>query len=286
MLSRKIKTAQGNVSLLESDGAGMPVLLIHGNSSSREVFQRQFEANLAKVYRLIALDLLGHGRSDNAHDPKQAYTVPGYAATAIEVLHALKIDHAALLGWSLGGHIGLEMLGQGYGAAGVMIVGTPPITRGFFGMMRGFQSQFDLLLATKSVLRQHEIARFASICVGSDRAPDYHRAIARTDPRARPILSRGMMMGVGSDQRWIVEHLPTPIAVVNGSQEPFARLDYLESVAYANLWDGQCHIIEGAGHAPFLETPERFNSILQRVLEDVSKRRTEDMPSRTVPQVA
>jgi len=264
----------------------MPVLLVHGNSSSREVFQRQFESNLADDYRLITLDLLGHGQSDNARDPKLAYTVSGYAATAIEVLQKLGIPHAALLGWSLGGHIALELLGQGYGAAGVMIVGTPPVSRGFFGMMRGFQSQFDLLLAAKSILRPQEIERFAAICVGKDHAPHCHAAIARTDPRARPILARGMMTGIGCDQRWIVETLPVPIAVVNGEKEPFARLDYLEGIAYANLWEGRCHVIEGAGHAPFLEQPEQFNAVFRRFLEEVSTRRAEDARIPAASQVA
>jgi len=248
----------------------MPVLFIHGNSSSCEVFQQQYGTHFAKTHRVIAIDLPGHGRSDDASEPRQAYTIPGYATTLIEVLRSLNISRAALLGWSLGGHIGLEMIGQGFDAAGIMIVGTPPVRRGIFGMVRGFQTQLDLLLATKAVLRPQEIERFARICVGEKHAAQFHDTIARTDRRARPILGRGMMSGIGCDQRWIVENLPTPVAVVNGSHEPFARLDYVTSLSYQALWDNRCHIIEGAGHAPFLEAPEQFNPLLSQFLEDIS----------------
>jgi pimeloyl-ACP methyl ester carboxylesterase len=65
--------------------------------------------------------------------------------------------------------------------------------------------------------------------------------------------------------------LPAPVAVVNGLYEPFARLEYLLSLTYRNLWGGRCHIIDGAGHAPFLTAPEQFNSLLSLFLEDASR---------------
>jgi pimeloyl-ACP methyl ester carboxylesterase len=286
MLSRKVDTTQGRVAILESPGNGMPVLLIHGNSSCRDVFERQFETDFAKLYRIIAVDLLGHGQSDNAREPRQAYTVPGHAAVLIEVLRSLDIRRAALLGWSLGGHIGLEMIGQGFDASGIMIVGTPPVRRGVLGMVRGFQAQLDLLLATRSLLRPQEIERFARVCVGETFAPQFYNAIARTDVRARPILARGMMTGIGGDQRWIVENIPTPVAVTNGADEPFVRLDYLSSLGYRNLWGGRCHIIEGAGHAPFLEAPEAFNRLFSSFLEEMSRYHTENAEQRRAHRVA
>jgi pimeloyl-ACP methyl ester carboxylesterase len=286
MLSRKVDTAQGRVAVRESPGNGMPVLLIHGNSSCRDVFEQQFEADFAKVYRVVAVDLLGHGQSDNAREPRQAYTVPGHAAVLIDVLQSLNIQRAALLGWSLGGHIGLEMIGQGLDAAGIMIVGTPPVKRGVLGMIRGFQTQLDLLIATRGLLRPQEIERFARVSVGEAFAPRFYDTIARTDVRARPILARGMMTGLGVDQRWVVENLPTPVAVVNGSHEPFARLDYLSSLGYQNLWDGRCHIIEGAGHAPFLEASEPFNRLFSSFLDDMSRHNAGSAEQRSAHRVA
>ncbi len=270
MLYRRIKTRQTSIALSETRTDGFPVLFLHGNSSSSAVFARQFESELASRYRLIALDLPGHGASEDADDPKAAYTIPGFANTVAEVLDALAIDHVAIIGWSLGGHIGIELLERDARIAGLMIMGTPPISRGIFGILRGFQPQFDLTLTTKGRLTRREMDRLARLCFGDAPPQELRDAIARTDWRMRKILGHGLMMGAGVDQKKAVEHSPVPLAVVNGEREPFARLEYLAGLDYANLWDGQCHIVPGAGHAPFLEAPEQFNGLLGRFIDDAA----------------
>ncbi len=270
MLYRRIQTRQASIALAETRTDGFPVLFLHGNSSSRDVFVRQLESELASRHRLIALDLAGHGASGDAVDPKAAYTIPGFASTVGEVLDALAIDHLAIVGWSLGGHIGIELLERDPRIAGLMIMGTPPVSRGIFGILRGFQPQFDLTLTTKGRLTHREMDRLARLCFGDMPPSDLRDAIARADWRMRKIMGHGLMMGAGVDQKKVVEHSPVPVAVVNGEFEPFARLDYLAGLDYANLWDGQCHVIAGAGHASFLEAPDRFNALLGRFIDDAA----------------
>lgn len=270
MLYSRIQTRQASIALTQSRGDGFPVLFLHGNSSSSDVFIRQFESHLASRHRLIALDLPGHGASDDASAPKAAYTVPGFANTVAEVLDALAIEHVAIVGWSLGGHIGIELLDREPRIAGLMAIGTPPVSRGILGMLRGFQPQFDLTLTTKGRLTDREMDRLARLCFGESPPPDVREKIARADWRMRKIMGYGLMMGLGVDQKKVVEHSPVPFAVVNGRREPFARHDYLASLDYANLWDGQCHVIESAGHAPFLEAPEQFNALLGRFIDDAA----------------
>ena len=188
MLYRRIQTRQASIALVETRNDGFPVLFLHGNSSSSDVFVRQFESHLASRHRLIALDLPGHGASDDAADPKTAYTIPGFANTVVEVLDALAIDHLAIVGWSLGGHIGIELLERDPRIAGLMIMGTPPVSRGIFGMLRGFQPQFDLTLTTKGRLTRREMDRLARLCFGEAPQHGLREAIARTDWRMRKIM--------------------------------------------------------------------------------------------------
>lgn len=270
MLYSRIQTRQASIALVETGKDGFPVLFLHGNSSSSDVFARQLESPLAERHRLIALDLPGHGASDDAIEPKAAYTIPGFANTVAEVLDALAIDHVAVVGWSLGGHIGIELLEREPRIAGLMIMGTPPISRGILGMLRGFQPQFDLTLTTKGRLTPREMDRLARLCFGESPPQRFRDAIARADWRMRKILGYGLMMGAGADQKKVVEHSPVPLAVVNGEREPFARLDYLTGLDYANLWDGQCHLINAAGHAAFLDAPGEFNALLGRFIEDAA----------------
>jgi pimeloyl-ACP methyl ester carboxylesterase len=269
---RVIPTSAGNVAVLEGSGSGLPLLLIHGNSSCKEVFRHQLESPLADLYRLIALDLPGHGRSSDARDPVRTYCLPGYAGVAGEVLDALGVGRAAVLGWSLGGHVALELLHQRPDIVGAMITGTPPVPRGVLGMIRGFHSHRDLFLVAKARLSEREVFRFARTCFGANREQLFLDMIARTDKRARPLLFRSMMKGVGADQKWIVESSCVPIAVVNGSAEPFAKLDYVAGLSYGDLWEDHCFVVDGAGHAPFWDSAEQFNPILTRFLGDLARR--------------
>lgn len=285
-LSRNtIRTAMADIAVLESSGSGMPVLLVHGNSSCKEVFLRQLESPLATRYRMIAVDLPGHGESADASD-ERAYTIPGYAETMLELLDAMGAPRAAVLGWSLGGHIGLEMLAQRPALAGLMIVGAPPYAHGFLGMMRAFHVNLSLLLATRARLSLMEARRFARTSLGAAYDPIFLDVVRRTDVRARPALYRGMMRGEGADQKQLVERARAPIAVLNGSEEPFARLDYLADLDYAELWDGQCHVIDGAGHAPFLERPAAFNPIFGRFLDDVAARKAPGLTQQAAARSA
>ena len=98
-----IETDHGRIAIAESEGAGPAVLLIHGNSSCKEVFRNQLDGDLGRRHRMIAMDLPGHGASDDAREPERTYTMPGYADAAVQVLAACGADTAAVLGWSLGG---------------------------------------------------------------------------------------------------------------------------------------------------------------------------------------
>jgi pimeloyl-ACP methyl ester carboxylesterase len=55
-------------------------------------------------------------------DPKQSYNQVGYAAAAVELLHDQGVKEVIVLGWSLGGHIGMEMLELFPGVKGLMSV--------------------------------------------------------------------------------------------------------------------------------------------------------------------
>jgi pimeloyl-ACP methyl ester carboxylesterase len=83
-------------------------------------------------------------------------------------------------------------------------------------------------------------------------------------------MFNGMMRGDGVDQRRAVEQADVPIAMVNGSKEPFARLTYVNDLSYGTLWSGHCHVMEGVGHPPFWERPAEFNELLSRFVGDVA----------------
>lgn len=267
---RTIRTRQADIRLWETAGEGVPLLLVHGSGSSKEVFARQFASPLADRHRLIALDLPGHGNSSNARIPMTGYSIHGLAETVVEVLQQLNIEQVVVFGWSLGGHIAIEFASLTPTVIGLLLTGAPPVGRGPLGMLRGFQTNWDLLLASKEHFSALDAERFEELCFNGTGEPAFLEAIKRADGRARAIVFKSMMRGDGVDQKQVVEHSEIPIAIINGADEPFARSGYLASLNYGSLWGDRCIVIDGAGHAPFWEKPELFNPLLEQFTADAA----------------
>jgi pimeloyl-ACP methyl ester carboxylesterase len=272
MQTSTVTTRFADIAIAESDGLGPAVLLLHGNSSAKEIFREQLESPLGSESRLIAMDLPGHGASSDAHEPNTGYALAGYAACAAEVLNKLGVAEAVVFGWSLGGHIAMDMIGKFPGLVGVMISGTPPVPGTPAGLSLGFRPSLDMALASQKQWSETEAEAFARAAIGRNAMfePFMLEAARRADPRSREVFFAGVFAGQAGDQRRQAETDRTPLAIVNGAEDPFINHGYFDTVRYANLWDGRVHRLSGLGHAPFWEAPEQFNSLLERFVAETS----------------
>ena len=86
-------------------GSGAPIVLMHGytGTADRHFLANGVFANLAKDYRVIAIDLRGHGKSGKPHEPA-AYGEE-MARDVARLLDYLKIPRAHIAGYSLGATI-------------------------------------------------------------------------------------------------------------------------------------------------------------------------------------
>jgi pimeloyl-ACP methyl ester carboxylesterase len=269
---RKAHIGGLSIAYRDSGGAGHPVVFLHGSGFSMEAFGHQLDGGMLRDYRLVAFDLPGHGASANATDSDATYSLKGYAAITRALLDKLGIGRAILVGWSLGGHIAMELLATGDLAAGLVITGAPPITLGPLGLLRGFCTNWDLLLASKERFTAKDEQRFLALCLGPDRTePTFTRALHRADGRVRSSFVRSLLRGEGADQARTVKTSTVPIAVINGIDEPFVRLSYINGLSYGNLWRGRCHLIDDTGHVPMWQKPIVYNALLRDFINEAAK---------------
>jgi pimeloyl-ACP methyl ester carboxylesterase len=265
------------------------LLLLHGNSSSSKIFRHITESQeITSRWRVVTFCLPGHGSSSKAPNPSQTYHMRGYAEVAVRILQHLNIEEVVVIGWSLGGHIGIEMIellqdpktrenNKKIVMKGLMLIGTPPAL-GVEQVRQGFTMATEgseLGLAGQRDWTNEQAVQFSKNSAAAGKEEFWARWMEQdardTDPRARMIMADrflGKEPG-GVDQRKVAESTDVLIAVVNGAEEQFVNLDYLDKIKWKNLWKNECLRLDGLHHAPFWEDPARFEKILVEFVADV-----------------
>jgi pimeloyl-ACP methyl ester carboxylesterase len=86
-------------------GRGAPVILLHSGLANSNYWGRQVPV-LAKRYQVIVMDSRGHGRSTRNEQP---YGYELMASDVVALMDHLKIRKAAIIGWSDGAILGLDI---------------------------------------------------------------------------------------------------------------------------------------------------------------------------------
>ena len=189
----------------------------------------------------------------------ERHSLPGYARAVRAVVEALGLGDARFVGWSLGGHIALEMAPDLRDARGFAIFGAPPL-----GFPPAMEKAF-LANPAAGIIFQERIDRGqAKAFVASLFRPGFADVPAfflqdalRTDGRARSRLGASIAPGGYRDEVAVVRDLKAPLAVLHGGEEQLINGTYFASLAMPTLWRGAVQTIRGAGHAPQWETPTR-----------------------------
>src|SRR5262245_23487129 len=93
-------------------GTGKPIVLVHGFGASRTITWANtnwYQTLERGGRRVIAMDCRGHGQSGKPHAP-EAYEEGRMAADILTVLDAVGIEHADIMGYSMGGYLAIRLM--------------------------------------------------------------------------------------------------------------------------------------------------------------------------------
>ena len=114
-------------------GTGDRVLvLVHGLLMNRRMYDELAPEIASRGYRVVTVDLLGHGRSDRPAD-RQIYSMTAFADQVLALLDHLDLEAPVVGGTSLGANVGLEFAAHHPDRAGALFIEMPVLEDALLG---------------------------------------------------------------------------------------------------------------------------------------------------------
>lgn len=272
MKTTHITVAGTRLAVHDSQGPGPALVLLHGNSASARAFSHQLDGPLGQALRVVAIDLPGHGGSDNAAQPEAVYSLPGFASMLVQAAQELGLQSAVFAGWSLGGHVVLEAAAQLPEAAGFCIFGTPPLAWPP-AMDQAFLPDPSAAILFQPEYTEAEVrVRAQGMLKPNAPPPDWLlQDIRRSDGQFRAHFAASLG-GVGlADEVKIVATLRQPLAVLHGGHDLVINERYIAALQMPSLWRGAIQRLPDAGHMPQWEDSAAFDALLRDFVADCTR---------------
>jgi len=255
-----------------------PLLVLHGFPSSSYDFASVLDA-LRRTRRVLLLDFLGYGLSDK---PDQRYTIAEQADLVMAFTADLGVDRLALLSHDMGDTVGGELLARQREGAWPVEITRRVLTNGsiYIEMAQLTAGQQFLLALPDAALPPESALDAATVQAGlaatfspsasvSDAEVAQQWAMIAHDDghRMLPRLIRYIEERRRDESRYTgaIESHPSPLHVVWGVDDPIAVVAMTDRLRAARE-DASFELLDGVGHYPMIEAPERFARALRPAL--------------------
>lgn len=239
--------------LSDRGGAGPTVLCIHGSGGSHGVWKAQ--ARIADGYPIAALDLAGHGESDDVSARPGYETLTAYADDAVAV--AERTGASVLCGNSLGGAVALWIaLERDLDLEGLVLAGTGAKLAVLEDLLAWLDDDFDRAIA---------------FLHGSDRLfhdpPEEYVELSKATMRStgQRVTERDFRTCHRFDVRDRLGEIDVPALAIVGEYDVLTPPRYHDYLA-DRIPAGERALVEDAAHLAMLEQPAAFNAVLDDFL--------------------
>jgi len=276
-MEQQVFTIHGKRLTYRLEGKGPLVLLIHGMAGSGTTWEHVIPA-LSKRFTVLAPDLLGHGESDKTEGD---YSLGAMASTLRDLIVGLGYKRATVVGQSYGGGIAMQFAYQYPERCDRLVLvdagGLGTEVNSLLRILTLPGAEAVLLVAcAPSVRRVVETIGRVALRKKLENAPaipelwrsysslgdvEARRAFLRTlraviDPRGQSVSA--------NDKLYLVAGMPT--LIIWGGDDRIIPVEHAHA-AHAAIPGSWLEIIDGVGHYPHCEAPERFVDSLTEFIE-------------------
>lgn len=257
---------------------GPAVLLVHGNTSSAHSYEKIMDSPWALYQKVVAVDLPGYGKSDNA----PSYNAGLLVGAIVQAAQSSGADHGVIVGWSLGGDLIMQAAHLLPHVKGYMMFGTAPVGAdaslppAFLSPSQSYAGD-----AVNYGFNPFLIPAQIDDYVNAFFRPNYNQIASffyadgqRTDPATRAAVYVAATGGdpTAVDELAAVRGLQVPVAIVLGDKDAFVNPAYLQALAPSvpHLYKHKIFKAKNSGHAVHWEHPLEFTVFLAAFVLDVS----------------
>lgn len=257
-----VSVGSNRVRYLESGDSDETILLIHGLGASAERWEFVMPI-LDKRYKLIIPDLVGFGYSDK---PAVKYTPEFFVSFLEEFLHSINIKKTHVIGSSLGGQISAEFAAKNphivdklilVSSSGIMKHSTPALDAYVMAALYPNKDTVRQAFETMSASSEVSLGIIDSF-IERMRLPNAKMAFMSTILGLKNAKILTDKLGL----------ISVPSLIIWGSRDPVIPIKYAE-IFVSSIHDCRFYRMEGSGHTPFVDNPEKFADVVLDFLQDL-----------------
>lgn len=239
----------------DRDAGGPTLVFVHGSGGAHEIWKSQL-SRLSSDYRVVALDLSGHGESADIPTEEGPTARGRYVEDVVAVTDV--VDGDVLIGNSLGGAVVISAL----------LDADPDVDA---AVLAGSGAKLAVIADLREWLAT-DFDRAIEFLHGEDMLfhdPDPRlEALSRECMRAvgRRVTQRDFLASHTFDERDRIDRISVPTLALTGEYDGLTPPKYHEYLAEA-IPDAEWTTVPDAAHLSMLEAPDRFNGALREFLE-------------------
>jgi pimeloyl-ACP methyl ester carboxylesterase len=249
-----------DIEIVDSQGMGEPIFLLHGNSSSAQSFDAFFQSDLIADYRLLAINLPGHAGSSVMRD----VSIPLLSNLLCEIIGSFAFSRYLLIGHSVGGHIFSHALSRLPGCRGLILISAPPLSLETISL--AFKPDPTNGALFTDVLDSEQVNTMAKALLGSGttdvQVKLLEESIKLTSGSFRKLLGESLMAGQLHDEYNCLLEANVPVAMIWGEQDLFIDSSFYQNVKLNRYLGKGFYTLTGSGHSPHIDNAKRCVEII------------------------